>query len=416
MNKLLSPLVVLFTASLGMSLSAQTNTINDTGKVGLGTTDPRSILSIGGFTPDEGDIWGSNSNILFHNGSIGDAGAYGQFWKWNFYRSAVDAGQYYMDFADRPNASQIAMHGGSIYFSTVEFTGEKGDAISVPVRMRITPSGNVGIGNLVPLSLFQVTGNGASSSSWNYSDIQMTVGQSGKGYVSMGTVDDMPAIQGHGTGTGHRLLLNPVEGNVGIGTVDPNATLELMGKSGAKLKICDDNERVGWGFTIQQFANLDGEIRMAGRNLSIQCGWDKVLSIGAEELDEYGGKIVFPGGNVGIGTTSPENKLDVAGTIRAEEIIVASDWADFVFEDGYELPSLESVEQHIEKKGHLPGVPSSEQVKSQGLSLGESQALMMQKLEELTLYMIDLKKENQELREELADLRSQVGLHDQESD
>jgi len=93
-------------------------------------------------------------------------------------------------------------------------------------------------------------------------------------------------------------------------------------------------------------------------------------------------------GNVGIGTVTPQNKLDVSGTIRAKEIIVESDWADFVFEEDYKLPSLTEVEQHIAEFGHLPGIPTEEDVESQGVSLGEMNARLLQKVEELTLYTI----------------------------
>ena len=104
-------------------------------------------------------------------------------------------------------------------------------------------------------------------------------------------------------------------------------------------------------------------------------------------------------GNVGIGTLDPQGyKLAVNGTIRAKEIKVDSDWADFVFKKGYKLPTLEEVEQHIGEKGTLPGVPSEEEVKANGVNLAETNALLLQKIEELTLYIIEMKKEINELK------------------
>ncbi|WP_291587223.1 hypothetical protein [Bacteroides sp.] len=104
-------------------------------------------------------------------------------------------------------------------------------------------------------------------------------------------------------------------------------------------------------------------------------------------------------GNVGIGTLDPQGyKLAVNGTIRAKEIKVDSDWADFVFKKGYKLPTLEEVEQHIGEKGTLPGVPSEEEVKVNGVNLAETNALLLQKIEELTLYIIEMKKEINELK------------------
>ncbi len=111
-------------------------------------------------------------------------------------------------------------------------------------------------------------------------------------------------------------------------------------------------------------------------------------------------------GNVGIGTTTPENKLDVNGTIRAKEVIVETNWSDFVFADEYKLRSLSEVEEHINQHGHLPDVPSAESIQSEGLSVGESQTIMMQKIEELTLYVIELKKQNDSLQNQIKELRN----------
>jgi len=95
-------------------------------------------------------------------------------------------------------------------------------------------------------------------------------------------------------------------------------------------------------------------------------------------------------GNVGIGKKLPSHKLEVNGTIRAKEVVVEnSGWPDYVFEPDYALPTLEDIDAHIREKGHLPGVPAAEEVDSAGQSLGQTQRLMMQKIEELTLYAIE---------------------------
>jgi hypothetical protein len=105
-------------------------------------------------------------------------------------------------------------------------------------------------------------------------------------------------------------------------------------------------------------------------------------------------------GNIGIGTTNPGiYKLAVNGTIAAKEVIVdVSIFADFVFEENYKLMSLSEVEKYIKKNKHLPNIPSEKEVKAKGLGLGEMQAKLLQKIEELTLYVIDLKKENETLK------------------
>ena len=116
---------------------------------------------------------------------------------------------------------------------------------------------------------------------------------------------------------------------------------------------------------------------------------------------------VFPAsGNVGIGTNSPSNALDVKGTIRAEEVIVQTGWSDFVFENDYQLRSLDEVAEFIEAKGHLPDIPSAREVAANGLTLGQMNAKLLQKVEELTLYLLDLQKQNKKLVERVKKLES----------
>lgn len=110
-------------------------------------------------------------------------------------------------------------------------------------------------------------------------------------------------------------------------------------------------------------------------------------------IDQYG--------KIGIGTVNPSNELDVNGTIRAKEIKVVSDWADFVFKKGYNLPSLKEVKRHIDENGTLPGVPSEKEVKANGVNLAETDVLLLQKIEELTLYIIDLKQEIEDLKSQI---------------
>ncbi|WP_316810306.1 hypothetical protein [Pedobacter heparinus] len=123
-------------------------------------------------------------------------------------------------------------------------------------------------------------------------------------------------------------------------------------------------------------------------------------------------------GKVGIGTTDTKGyKLAVAGNVIAESVKVQlqGSWSDFVFADDYKLPTLQQTEQHIKEKGHLPGIPSAAEVKANGIDLGEMNAKLLQKIEELTLHLIrnkkevdlfkntidELKKENQTLRSSL---------------
>lgn len=121
---------------------------------------------------------------------------------------------------------------------------------------------------------------------------------------------------------------------------------------------------------------------------------------------------------VGIGVSYPTcaldingavkaSKLDVNGTIRSKEVkIEATGWADFVFDKDYKLPSLSEVENHIKDKGHLPDIPSGKEVIDNGINVGDMQAKLLQKIEELTLYVIDQDKRIKALEEENKNLKN----------
>ncbi|MFD2602541.1 hypothetical protein [Flavobacterium suzhouense] len=117
-------------------------------------------------------------------------------------------------------------------------------------------------------------------------------------------------------------------------------------------------------------------------------------------------------GKVGIGgvTTFPATagsinvnnyKLFVNGGVLATEVRVATSWADYVFEDTYPLLSLKEVECFIDKNGHLPNVPSAKQVETDGISIGEMAKIQQEKIEELTLYLIQQQKEIDELKAQM---------------
>lgn len=99
-------------------------------------------------------------------------------------------------------------------------------------------------------------------------------------------------------------------------------------------------------------------------------------------------------GLVGIGTTNPDPnfKLSVNGKIRAKEIRVETNWSDFVFEDDYNLTNINELEYFILKNKHLPDMPSAKEVEENGVNLGEINSKLLQKIEELTLYIIEQDK------------------------
>lgn len=127
---------------------------------------------------------------------------------------------------------------------------------------------------------------------------------------------------------------------------------------------------------------------------------------------------LYGDGSVGVGFETTYNagdyrtqgyKFAVKGNIIAEEVKIAlyENWSDFVFEDSYKLPSLKDVEQHIKTYGHLKDIPSAAEIKENGFNLGEMDAKLLQKIEELTLYTIEQQKEIEELKNENKKLKEQ---------
>jgi len=105
--------------------------------------------------------------------------------------------------------------------------------------------------------------------------------------------------------------------------------------------------------------------------------------------------LIKANGDIGIGTSTPREKLSVNGNIRAREIKVeARDWPDYVFADGYNVETLEGLESYIKLNKHLPEIPSAKEAQANGVALGEMNKLLLKKIEELTLYVIELKKES----------------------
>lgn len=202
-------------------------------------------------------------------------------------------------------------------------------------------------------------------------------------------------------------------GRVGVGTTNPLSVLNISNPNttifrvdqtanGYASQIRVDQGGVYWEYgttaTPSAFFTLSAaggtnNISTKGRNFRIFSTADPV------------GFIYLTNGNVGIGTTNPgAYKLAVKGKIRAEEVVVETGWADYVFHKDYKLMSLHEVEKNIQEKGHLPGIPSAQEVKEQGVNIGQMQSKLLEKIEEMTLYVIELKKENDTLKERISSL------------
>lgn len=114
-------------------------------------------------------------------------------------------------------------------------------------------------------------------------------------------------------------------------------------------------------------------------------------------------------GNMGIGKKKPTDKLEVNGQIHARSVKVdLKEWADTVFEEGYDLVRLHELESYINTYGHLPEIPSAETVLEEGIELGEMNRLLLKKVEELTLYLIEKEKQIDRLSEDIKQLQNAV--------
>jgi hypothetical protein len=114
---------------------------------------------------------------------------------------------------------------------------------------------------------------------------------------------------------------------------------------------------------------------------------------------------------VEMGSDANPTALNVYGIINAREVKVSlGAWSDYVFEPGYKLRTLPDVEKFILAHGHLPEIPSASTVIENGVNLGEMDAMLLKKIEELTLYMIELQKNNSLLEDELKSLKNKLTL------
>lgn len=203
-------------------------------------------------------------------------------------------------------------------------------------------------------------------------------------------------------------------GNVGIGTSTPNAKLEL---GSGNLAIQDNSQirlRGGLnGETGISFIAPSDELRISHRRDS----YDRYISLGSYDAASVWSSQLSMNtrtGNVGIGTKTPGSyKLAVAGKIAATgEVRVFTDgttsFPDYVFEPSYKLPLLEETEAFIKENHHLPEVPSAAEIAKEGMSLNEMNEILLKKVEELTLYMIELKKENTEMKKESQEMKKEI--------
>jgi len=203
----------------------------------------------------------------------------------------------------------------------------------------------------------------------------------------------------------------PNSGNVGIGTTAPSTKLNIELGAGSTdgtvgLKIGSIGNYPSLEFGVEN--NYDAQIRTYGNDLNIYAGHFRTvgnISTESHKINFYTSKsgssnwnipkmILTSDGDIGIGTITPTEKLSVNGKIRAKEIKVeVANWPDYVFEPDYKVGSLAMLESYIKTYKHLPEVPSAKEVAANGVELGEMNKILLKKIEELTLHLIEKEKQ-----------------------
>ncbi|WCT13684.1 hypothetical protein [Mucilaginibacter jinjuensis] len=224
-------------------------------------------------------------------------------------------------------------------------------------------------------------------------------------------------------------------GNIGIGMINPTAKLSIQGtgtvsNTGAPA-IADlfgtfDRTRLTIGnSTTTPGGTRSSAILFYGMNANgnaYKSNWEIGNDIGAHGINDFyifsvdlnnAPFYISATGNVGIGTAVPGGyKLAVAGTIHTQAVNVdMAGWGDYVFAPKYKLASLKQVENYINQNHRLSDMPSEGEVIKNGIDVGKIAEIQTKKIEELTLYLIALKKENDALKKEQAEINKKLNRH-----
>lgn len=345
---------------------AQTNIFPATGNAGIGTVSPSFALG------------GSSTGIHI----TGSGGAYATL---NLQRLNNGQGSI-IDFS---NASNVLQYRIGTNFSSGGDLFHIAYGSSPTIGMTMDNAGKVGINTSNPTVKFSVN-SGINTSSANVITMQQSTDGANKDAASFGlaiqnggeTTNAADMIIGTASGGSLRERMRITSsGNVGIGTDAPNAKLEVSGNI----------------FTSSQTNYIQFGTDAATAPY-VQGSTNGDLAIGTQNTGKL---FIKASGMIGIGTLSPSEKLSVNGNIAAKKVIVTqTGWSDYVFHSSFKLRPLSQVASYIKAFQHLPEMPSAKEVLEHGVSLGDTQALLLKKIEELTLYILQQEEnsKHQEMR------------------
>lgn len=277
--------------------------------------------------------------------------------------------------------------GGYLSFYTTP-AGVSGSAVNAEVeRMRIDALGNVGIGTSLPSQKLHVYGtnpglflDGDASSYYTNITLKSVIGS---GYLN-----------NYGPYSWHSGLWS-------IATSANNQPSGIGATTHGNFAVTLDPSLIP--FNVMGAQNQTNDLFRVNKNVSPTYGG----------IDEQSVFAINKDGNVGIGTTYTADvnyKLFVETGIRTRKVKVdnVTPWPDYVFKPTYKLPSLNELEKYLQKNQHLPDVPTAIEVEKNGIDLGDNQAILLKKVEELTLYMIELNKKVEALAKENEELKKKI--------